>query len=64
MPHKENIEEWKTEIHTRYLNYLKTSFYFKKAGLRTTFDAALQECELIKGVYPGFPTSFLKKFCY
>ena len=60
MPHKENIEEWKTEIHTRYLNYLKTSFYFKNADLRTTFDAALQECRLIKGAFPEPAHDFRK----
>ena len=60
MPHKENIEEWKTEIHTRYLNYLKTSFYFKNAGLRTTFDVALQERELMKGAFPEPAHGFRK----
>ncbi len=62
MPHEYEITEWKNEIHTRYLNYLKTSFYFKDAGLRTSFDAALREQEdkLIKGAFPERAQGFSK----
>ena len=50
MPTVSQIEGWTNTIQSRYENYLKTSFYFKDAGLRESFRLALQEDgELIKG---------------
>lgn len=52
MPTEQEIDNWKNTIHTRYMNYLKTSFYFKDAGLRESFKRALDECKLMKGPFP------------
>lgn len=52
MPTEKEIVGWKSTIHTRYLNYLRTSFYFKDGGLRKSFKCALGECDLIKGPFP------------
>ncbi len=52
MPTNQEIEKWKNTILTRYLNYLKTSFYFKDTGLRESFDLALKDNDLMKGPFP------------
>ncbi len=52
MPTEQEIGNWKDLIHTRYLNYLKTSFYFKDATLRESFAKALAEYDLMKGAFP------------
>ncbi len=52
MPTEQAIGDWKDTIHTRYLNYLKTSFYFKDTGLRESFAQALAAYELMKGPFP------------
>lgn len=72
MPTEQEIGLWKDKIHTRYLNYLTTSFYFKDAGLRESFRRALGECELMKGPFPeskhdfgkGIDTHALAKECF
>ncbi len=60
MPTEQEIEGWKNAIHTRYLNYLTTSFYFKDADLRESFKRALNECELMKGPFPESAHDFEK----
>ncbi len=60
MPTEQEIEDWKDTIHARYLNYLKTSFYFKDADLRSSFKRALDECELMKGPFPESKHGFGK----
>ena len=60
MPTEQEIEGWKDEIHTRYLNYLTTSFYFKDADLRESFKRALDDCELMKGPFPESAHDFEK----
>lgn len=52
MPTEQEIGRWKDTINTRYLNYLKTSFYFKDATLRESFRNALDNCDLMKGHFP------------
>ena len=43
---------WKDAISRSYINYLRTSFYFKDKGLRASFREALErEGELIKGPF-------------
>ena len=72
MPTEQEIEKWKDTIHTRYLNYLKTSFYFKDVALRESFAQALMECELMKGPFPqpayhfrtGINAQTLAKECF
>ena len=56
-----NMGLWPERIRQRYESYLKTSFFFKDPGLRTSFQTALQqEATLLKGPYPepdrGFRT--------
>ena len=52
MPDANNIQRWTDTIRQRYENYLKTSFFFKDAGLRNSFQSALQkEGNLLKGPY-------------
>ena len=56
-----DMGSWPDRICQRYESYLKTSFFFKDPGLRTSFQTALQQEEtLLKGPYPepdrGFPT--------
>ncbi len=60
MPTEQEIGRWKNTIHTRYLNYLKTSFYFKDADLRESFAQALTACELMKGPFPESKHDFGK----
>lgn len=44
--------DWKEFIERSYINYLKTSFYFKDKGLRASFQEALsQEGTLLKGPF-------------
>ena len=44
--------DWKEFIERSYINYLKTSFYFKDKGLRASFQEALsQEGALLKGPF-------------
>ena len=72
MPTEQEIENWTDTIHTRYLSYLKTSFYFKDDALRKSFAQALMECELIKGPIPqpayrfgkGINAQALAKECF
>ncbi|MDA8040823.1 MAG: DEAD/DEAH box helicase [Pirellulales bacterium] len=52
MPSENEINEWAAEIRRRYENYLKASFYFKDGGLRQSFAAALDGCDLMKGDRP------------
>ena len=53
MPDATNIERWTDTIRQRYEHYLKTSFYFKDADLRRSFQSALQEeGSLLKGPFP------------
>ena len=53
MPDATDIERWTDTIRRRYENYLKTSFYFKDADLRRSFQSALQEeGSLLKGPFP------------
>ena len=52
MPDACDIRQWPETIRQRYENYLKTSFFFKDAGLRDSFHSALQEeGNLLKGPY-------------
>lgn len=60
MPTEQEISEWKNKIQERYLDYLKTSFYFKDTSLRKSFERALEERELIKGPFPEPKLSFGK----
>ena len=54
-----DIQEWPEKIRQRYENYLKTSFFFKDANLRASFQAALQEEEkLLKGPFPESTRKF------
>lgn len=43
MPTQKEIETWAKYISNRYRNYLATSFYFKDAKLRASFDRELQK---------------------
>ena len=59
MPSESEIQKWRDKIRTRYENYLKTSFYFKDADLRSSFQSTLQKEEsLLKGPYPEPDRSF------
>ena len=72
MPTKQEIENWTDRIHTRYLNYLKTSFYFKDVALRESFSQALAARKLMKGPFPqpayhfrtGINAQALAKECF
>ena len=52
MPEKKDIDRWVELISSRYINYLKTSFYFKDSSLRSSFLKALNNNELLKGPIP------------
>ena len=61
MPNANDIERWAETIRQRYENYLKTSFYFKDADLRRSFQSALQkEGNLLKGPFPEPARGFKK----
>ena len=61
MPDAGNIDQWINRIRQRYENYLKTSFFFKDAGLRDSFQAALrEEGNLLKGPYEEKARGFKK----
>ncbi len=51
MPETQEIGDWLERIHQRYENYLKTSFYFRDASLRTSFQSALKGDSLLKGPF-------------
>ena len=52
MPTEKEISKWEKTLRTRYLNYLKTSFYFKDADLRESFKNELDKQKLTKGPFP------------
>ena len=52
MPETYEIGDWVSTIRSRYENYLKTSFYFKNAKLRKSFQEALNGEILVKGPFP------------
>ena len=59
MPDASDIKHWPERIRQRYENYLRTSFFFKDAGLRASFrDALQQEGSLLKGPFPEPPRGF------
>ena len=59
MPEVNNVEQWTEKILRRYENYLKTSFFFKDADLRDSFQFALQEeGTLLKGPFPELARGF------
>ena len=61
MPDEQEIQKWKTTLHERYENYLKTSFYFKAPALRESFENALSCIDadaLTKGPFPEPPRDF------
>ena len=50
---------WKDFIERSYINYLKTSFYFRDKALRDSFQEALgQEGALLKGPFPELAYDF------
>ena len=52
MPKSDKINSWVDHIHTRYVNYLKTSFHFKDPNLRSSFEQALRDSgKLVKGPF-------------
>lgn len=52
MPEQRELTTWKETIRHRYENYLRTLFYFKDAGLRASFRAALEAGDgLLKGPF-------------
>ena len=55
-----NIKEWPEKIRQRYVNYLKTSFFFKEPHLRKSFRDALQQEGLLKGPFPESYLGFKK----
>ena len=53
MPKSNEIDNWVDHIENRYVNYLKSSFYFKDPHLRESFERALRDSgKLIKGPIP------------
>lgn len=55
----ENIREWPKKIQQRYMNYLRTSFYFKDPHLRSSFRNALEsEKALLAGPFDDMGNSF------
>ena len=52
MSDADDIQRWPEMIRQRYENYLRTSFFFKDASLRDSFQSALQEeGNLLNGPY-------------
>lgn len=49
-PHFDPIEACR-EIADRYRRYLRTMFYFRDPELRTSFERALDDWELVRGPY-------------
>ena len=57
--HENEHLHWKDSISRSYINYLRTSFYFKDKGLRASFREALErEGELIKGPFDEHAYNF------
>ena len=56
-----DMGSWPEKIRKRYESYLKTSFFFKDPGLRTSFETALRkEGSLLKGSYPELGRQFVR----
>lgn len=63
MPDADKINEWHDKIRDRYVNYLRTSFYFKDEYLRESFRRALDsesERQLLKGPFAEQALEFEK----
>ncbi len=59
MPYRDDVRLWPEKIRQRYENYLKTSFFFKDAGLRASFENALQQHQqLLSGPYSEVARQF------
>ena len=58
MHDSKGVQQWPEFVRKRYVNYLKTSFYFKDPKLRASFDAALNSDILLKGPFPEPARSF------
>lgn len=59
MPDASDVTQWPEKIRQRYESYLRTSFFFRDADLRASFQAALQqEGSLLKGPFPEPPRDF------
>ncbi len=44
-----DVQWWPREVRRRFESYLGTSFFFKDQCLRSSFQAALEEADLLKG---------------
>lgn len=59
MPNISEAEQWPEKIRQRYESYLRTSFFFRDASLRASFQSALQrEGSLLQGPFPEPPKDF------
>ena len=58
MPQNDEIKEWCDLLRRRYESYLKTTFYFKDAMLRRSFEQALEQEKLMTDAFPELGRGF------